>query len=118
MIRLGIKQILISTILILGLGFAMWYYMKNHIFKVQEAESSTLVLEKIKTVTKLITVEGQFSELYNYKESYEYDFFNLFSKKIILRVTAKVSVGYDFEKVNLTVDSLTKTITLNEMPLP
>ena len=47
MIRLGIKQILISTILILGLGFAMWYYMKNHIFKVQEAESSTLVLEKI-----------------------------------------------------------------------
>ncbi|MBK8052237.1 MAG: DUF4230 domain-containing protein [Saprospiraceae bacterium] len=118
MIRPGIKQILISAFLILGLGFAMWYYMKNHIFKVQEAESSTLVLEKIKTVTKLITVEGQFSELYNYKESYEYDFFNLFSKKIILRVTAKVSVGYDFEKVNLTVDSLTKTITLNEMPLP
>lgn len=118
MIRSGIKQIIFSAILISVLGIGMWYYMKNHLFKVQEAESSTLVLEKIKTVTKLITVEGQFSELYNYKESYEYDFFNLFSKKIILRVTAKVSVGYDFEKVNITVDSLTKTVTLNEMPHP
>ena len=118
MIRFGIKQILLSAMIALGIGLAMWYYMKNHMFKVQQAESSTLVLEKIKTVTKLISVEGQFSELYNYKESYEYDFFNLFSKKIILRVTAKVSVGYDFEKVNITVDSLTKTVTLNEMPHP
>lgn len=118
MIRFGIKQILLSAMIALGIGLAMWYYMKNHMFKAQQAESSTLVLEKIKTVTKLITVEGQFSELYNYKESYEYDFFNLFSKKIILRVTAKVSVGYDFEKVNITVDSLTKTVTLNEIPHP
>ena len=69
-------------------------------------------------MTKLISVEGQFSELYSYKESYEYDFFNLFSKKIILRVNAKVSVGYDFENVNLSIDSLTKTVTLNELPSP
>lgn len=69
-------------------------------------------------MTKLISVEGQFSELYSFKESYEYDFFNLFSKKIILRVNAKVSVGYDFEKVNLSIDSLSKTVTLNELPSP
>lgn len=112
------KQLIFLSILFLGLTAGVWYYMKNHLFEAQKAESTTLVLEKIKTVTKLISVEGQFSELYNYKESYEYDFFNLFSKKIILRVNAKVSVGYDFEKVNITTDSITKTVTLNELPHP
>jgi hypothetical protein len=90
--------------------------MKNHYFEAIKAENTTIVLEKIKTVTKLISVEGQFSELYNYKESYDYDFFNLFSKKIILRVNAKVSVGYDFEKINISVDSLSKIVTFNELP--
>jgi len=47
-----------------------WFYMKSHLFEVRKAENTTIVLEKIKTVTKLISVEGQFSELYNYKESY------------------------------------------------
>ena len=93
-------------------------YVKSQMFEARKAENTTIVLEKIKKVTKLISVEGQFSELYNYKESYDYDFFNLFSKKILLRVNAKVSVGYDFEKVNISIDSLNKTVTLNELPQP
>lgn len=116
MIRAFIKQYLISGIILIALGMGMWYYMKSQFFEVKNAENTTLVLEKIKTVTKLISVEGQFSELYNHKEYYEYDFFNLFTKKILLRVTAKVSVGYDFEKVNLSIDSLNRTVTLNELP--
>jgi Protein of unknown function (DUF4230) len=118
MLRFTIKQllfILMIGVIIMG-GF--WVYMKSRLFDVRKAENKTIVLEKIKTVTKLISVEGQFSELYNYKESYEYDFFNLFSKKILLRVNAKVSVGYDFEKVNISIDSLNRTVTLNELPKP
>lgn len=118
MIKLTIRQIIVSGVLLIGLGIGVWYYLKNHVFKPIQAENTTLILEKIKTVTKLITVEGQFSELYSYKESYDYDFFNLFSKKMLLRVTAKVSVGYDFEKINITIDSITKTVTLNEIPRP
>lgn len=105
MIRTFVKQYLILGIIFIALGIGMWYFMKTQLFEAQKAENTTLILEKIKTVTKLITVEGQFSELYNHKEYYEYDFFNLFTKKILLRVTAKVSVGYDFEKVNLSIDS-------------
>ena len=33
-----------------------------------------------------------------------------------MRVNAKVSVGYDFEKINISVDSLSKTVTFNELP--
>lgn len=118
MIRTIFKQILLPLLIISVIGLGIWMIFKNSFFESRKAENTTLVLEKIKTVTKLISVEGQFSELYNYKESYEYDFFNLFTKKILLRVTAKVSVGYDFEKVNITIDSLKKTVTLNEMPAP
>jgi Protein of unknown function (DUF4230) len=107
--------ILITGIL---LCIIAWMYTKSQMFEARKVENTTIVLEKIKKVTKLISVEGQFSELYNYKESYDYDFFNLFSKKILLRVNAKVSVGYDFEKVNISIDSLNKTLTLNEMPQP
>lgn len=110
------KQYALLGIFLLALGMGLLYFMKTGFLNANKTESTTIMLEKIKTVTKLISVEGQFSELYNYKESYDYDFFNLFSKKIILRVTAKVSVGYDFEKVNISIDSLTKTVTLNELP--
>ncbi|HRG42282.1 MAG TPA: DUF4230 domain-containing protein [Saprospiraceae bacterium] len=116
MIRSLIKQYVVFGLLLIAISAGMWFYMKNHYFEAIKAENTTIVLEKIKTVTKLISVEGQFSELYNYKESYDYDFFNLFSKKIILRVNAKVSVGYDFEKINISVDSLSKTVTFNELP--
>ena len=116
MIRSLIKQYVVFGLLLIAICAGMWFYMKNHYFEAIKAENTTIVLEKIKTVTKLISVEGQFSELYNYKESYDYDFFNLFSKKIILRVNAKVSVGYDFEKINISVDSLSKTVTFNELP--
>lgn len=110
-----LKNLLYFVFFVLG-GFLVWYFMSASIFEQKKAESSTIVLEKMKKVTKLISVEGYFSEIYDYKESYKYDFFNLFSKKILLRVTAKVSVGYDFDKVNISIDSLTKTITLNELP--
>lgn len=109
------KYLLYFISFVLG-GFLVWYFMGASIFEQKKAESSTIVLEKMKKVTKLISVEGYFSEIYDYKESYKYDFFNLFSKKVLLRVTAKVSVGYDFDKVNISIDSLTKTITLNELP--
>lgn len=109
------KSLLYFITFILG-GLLVWYFMGASIFQPKNAESSTIVLEKMKKVTKLISVEGYFSEIYDYKESYKYDYFNLFGKKILLRVTAKVSVGYDFDKVNISIDSLTKTITLNELP--
>ena len=118
MLRFTVKQLLFILIIGVIIMAGFWVYMKSRLFEVRKAENTTIVLEKIKTVTKLISVEGQFSELYNYKESYEYDFFNLFSKKILLRVNAQVSVGYDFEKVNISIDSLNRTVTLNELPQP
>lgn len=116
MLRFTIRQIVFVSIIVIALMAGFWVFAKTQLFPARQAENTSIMLEKIKTVTKLISVEGQFSELYDYKETYDYDFFDLFSKKILLRVTAKVSVGYDFEKVNISIDSLSKTVTLNELP--
>lgn len=109
------KNIIILISFVLG-GSMVWYFTNTSLFESKKSESSTVVMERMKTVTKLISVEGQFSEIYNYNESYKYDIFNFFGKKMLLRVSAKISVGYDFDKVNISIDSLTKTVTLNELP--
>ncbi|MCZ2100259.1 MAG: DUF4230 domain-containing protein [Chitinophagales bacterium] len=109
------KYIVVILAFLLG-GMAVWYFTRSSLLESKKSESTTVIQEKLKTVTKLISVEGHFSEIYDYKESYKYDYFNLFSKKILLRVTAKVSVGYDFNNINITIDSLKKTVFLNELP--
>ncbi len=85
--------------------------------KVEVEEQSKVLLEKIKTVTKLVTVEGYFSEIYDYQEYWGYDL-GPFRKKALIRVKAKVSVGYDLTKMNFEANSATKTITISNMPDP
>lgn len=114
--RTGIKYIIIIVCVAGALLLAWWSGFKTSAFESKKSESAVVMLEKVRKVTKLITVEGNFTELYNYNDSYMYDFFNLFSKKALLRVTAKVSVGYDFEKLNISFDSISRTVTLNELP--
>ncbi|MEZ4910585.1 MAG: DUF4230 domain-containing protein [Saprospiraceae bacterium] len=107
--------LILISVFVLGIGF---WYVSEKLTSKRQAENSTIVLEKIKKVTKLITVEGYFSEIFDHKEYYKYDFLDLFTKKILLRVNAKVSVGYDFEKANITVDSVSKILYINEVPKP
>lgn len=82
----------------------------------QKSGNSTVVLEQIHKVTKLVTVEGQFSEIYDHKEYYKYDIFDLFTKKMLLRINAKVSAGFNLEGSNMTIDSISKTVFFNELP--
>ncbi|MBK9490331.1 MAG: DUF4230 domain-containing protein, partial [Haliscomenobacter sp.] len=81
---------------------------------VTQAEASVL-LEKMKRVAKLVTVEGYFSELYNHKDYWRYDWW-IFRKKALLRVKAKVSVGFDLEGLDIKADTATKTITIKNIP--
>lgn len=66
---------------------------------------------------KLITVEGYFSEVYDYKDYYYADW-KPFTKKALVRVQAKVSVGYDMEAVTFRADESGKTIVIENMPEP
>lgn len=83
--------------------------------KPKTREDSTVLLEKIRSVCKLVTAEGEFSEIYSYKESYPFDY-SIFSKKALIRVKAKVSVGYDLGKLKIEPDLKTYTLVISGMP--
>lgn len=100
--------------------FALGIFVTRSFYKigaVKSQENSEVVLERIKKVAKLITVEGYFTEVYDYKDYWGYDF-GIFRKKALVRVKAKVSVGYDLEKLKLDANSATKTITVSNLPEP
>lgn len=76
-----------------------------------KTESATILLDRIEKVTKLITVEGYFSEVYKYKDFYKYDI-GLLRKEALLRIKAKVSVGYDLSGLDITLDESNKTVIM------
>lgn len=80
---------------------------------------STILMEKIKSVCKLVTVEGDFAEIYHY-ESVKEKFFNLLTgtKKALILIDAKAYVGFDLSKVKLESDTKNKKIILSHFPQP
>lgn len=87
-----------------------------------EQVSATVLLERVRPVLKLITVEGDFNEVYSY-HSAEAMFswlkdFSPFQKKAMLRLQAKVSVGYDLEGLHLEADEATHTVHVNGLTRP
>jgi hypothetical protein len=80
---------------------------------------STVLLEKIRAVCKLISVEGDFAEIYRY-ENTKGHFGNLFSskKKALIVVNAKAHIGYDFKKLDVSADIARRTVYLRNFPQP
>jgi len=57
------------------------------------------------------------SDIYDHRNYYGLDL-PVFQKKALLKVQAKVSVGYDLEKMNIHLDENTKTLYLSPLPPP
>ncbi|MBI5914860.1 MAG: DUF4230 domain-containing protein [Bacteroidetes bacterium] len=96
----------------LGIFITRWFYTRA---ETVEQENGVVLLERIRQVAKLVTVEGYFSEIYDYQDYYGYDL-SFFRKKALIRVKAKVSVGYDLEKMKITAVPETKTIRISGIP--
>jgi hypothetical protein len=106
--------LLVIAAFLLG-GWLSYRYLSSQGTK--PVEDSTVLLEKIQAVAKLSTVEGTFSEIYNYSE-YQGYFTFFWDKKVLVRVRATVSAGYDLEKLNIVADPATKTIRMSGLPKP
>ena len=94
-------------------------YLRFYNSKKLRQSQSVLLLDKIKRVCKLITVEGDFAEIYHYEDVKE-RFLKLISskKKALVVINAKAHVGFDFSKVELSANTTTKTIKLHHFPQP
>jgi hypothetical protein len=111
----GLRAWIWILIAIASLVLAFWFGTKIHLPRPRTDESSVVLLEKIRTVCKLVTAEGQFAEIYEYKESYPFDI-PLFTKKALVRVRATVSVGYDLAKMKISVDEKSHSLVISDLP--
>lgn len=107
----------------LVLGAIMMYWIFSFFRKKKSKElthhQSTVLLEKIKSVCKLISVEGDFAEIYKYENTKE-RFMSLVSskKKALIVINAKAQIGYDLQKVLMHSDTDKKKIILTNFPQP
>ena len=115
----GLLEVLLG--LILGAIAMYWifsYFRKRRNKETTEVQS-TVLLERIKNVCKLISVEGDFAEIYKYENTRE-RFLSLVSskKKALIVINAKVHIGYDLQKIRLEANNAKKKIVLRSFPQP
>lgn len=116
-INLGNMDLIFGFILGGLLSYLGIDFFKKKSGKEITEKQSVVLLEKIKNVCKLISVEGEFSEIYHY-ENVKERFMSLISskKKAILLVNAKAQIGYDLSKIKMEANLGSKTIFLQNFP--
>ena len=114
---------IIEVFLGLILGAITMYWLFTLFGKKKSKEltehQSTVLLEKIKSVCKLISVEGDFAEIYKYEKTKE-RFMSLVSskKKALIVINAKAQIGYDLQRIFMHADNEKKKIILTNFPEP
>ncbi|KPM31144.1 Hypothetical protein I595_2408 [Croceitalea dokdonensis DOKDO 023] len=111
------KKILIGAIITLAAVLIYQSWMESNKETALLKESSMLIEQQIKNVSKLVVTEGHFAEVYNYQDSKE-----LFGplvtadKKALVVVNAKVSISYDLKQLGYELDNAAKTLTIKTLP--
>ena len=107
--------------LILGMISMFWLFSLLRKRKNREVteKQSVILLEKIRSVCKLITIEGDFAEIYQY-ENVKERFMRLISskKKALILINAKAYIGYDLSKLEMHSNTDKKKIILKNFPEP
>lgn len=100
-----------------GIAATSFFYRKKNDRQVKE--QSVLLLDKIKQVCKLITVEGEFSEIFTHSDEKNL-FFKLLQtkKKALIIVKAKVLIGFDLTRISIGINSNKKEVKLSHFPAP
>lgn len=117
-----VPVIVLLTVFIAGAWFSyQWFNNKS---KEATNVSATVLLERVREVCQLVTVEGEFSEIYRETNLRDVTLYLpipthwTFSKKALLQVKGKVLVGYDMKQVSIKIDSSAQLITLTNLPEP
>jgi len=112
-----------EALLGLFLGAIVTYWIMRYV-KLQKNKDltnaqSTILMEKIRKVWKLITVEGEFAEIYHYENTKE-RFMSMVSskKRAILLINAKAYVGFDLSRIRMEAITEKKVIKLTDFPQP
>lgn len=103
-------------------GIAAWqifnwmYGKKLRDNKEELRQESTLLLERIEKVFKVVMAEGYFTEIYDHSSKKEFMGFFKVNKKALVVSRAKVSVGFDFGKMKVKRDETTRKLVVEQFP--
>jgi len=114
------------TILLLALFFIGGFWVSRTMFSGKKAgpeEEAQILVEKIQQVSKLVTIEGNFVEYYDYENrpsfyNSHYWITDQFKKTVQLRVRAKVLVGYDLHGIQVDAYPAEKRMVISNLPEP
>lgn len=100
-----------------GIAATVFYYQNRS--RKQIKDQSVVILDKIKQMCTLITVEGEFSEIFTHRDGRKV-FFNLLQmeKKALIIIKAKVLIGFDLTQINIETDPVLKEVKLSKFPEP
>ncbi|MEO0731399.1 MAG: DUF4230 domain-containing protein [Bacteroidota bacterium] len=114
---------LLVSLLAFLLGVAVFWGFSQPSKQVTE-EKAMVLLEQVRNVAKLVTVEGDVSEVFNSRQSKEVTFYLplptrfSFAKEALVQVQGTVLVGYDLEQLSITIDTDARTLTIGNLPEP
>ncbi|MEL6718733.1 MAG: DUF4230 domain-containing protein [Bacteroidota bacterium] len=115
--------ILILILLAFGLGvFLTWQFTKPT--ERETIEETTVLLQQVRKVFKLVTVEGDLIETYKGGDIKNLTFYLPFpmtypaQKQAIIQVNGKVLVGFDMKQMEVNANPERKEIILSNLPEP
>ncbi|CAH0996171.1 hypothetical protein EMA8858_02301 [Emticicia aquatica] len=103
-------------------GIAAWqifnwmYGKKLRDNKDQLRQESTLLLERIEKVFKVVVAEGYFTEIYDHSSKKELMGLFKINKKALVISRAKVSVGFDFGKMKVRREESSRKLIIEAFP--
>src|SRR5699024_8988226 len=102
---LSMKKILAGIVIAVVVMLSYNYFQDKKESSTVLKESSSLIQEQLKNVSKLIVTEGHYSKVYTYKNSKAL-FANLYNveKKALVVVNADVTIAYDLSKLEYVID--------------
>ena len=79
-------------------------------------QESTVLLERIEKVFKVVMAEGYFTEIYDHNSEKAFLGFWKMNKKALVVTKAKVSIGFDFGKVKTRRDETNRKLIIEHFP--
>jgi len=100
---------------IAGAFACAWWMKTSSIEEKMPAAQQHILLERIKLVSKLITVQGDVVVNRSY---YDERLWGFLAKELFITAKARISVGYDLKKATVDPDSSRKIIRIKNLPQP
>ncbi|MGB5316206.1 MAG: DUF4230 domain-containing protein [Robiginitalea sp.] len=113
------KRILAGFVICLALVLIYRSWEWSGKTKAEIKSESALIASQIEQVSKLVVTEGHFAEVFSYADSRElFGPFFTADKRALVVVNARATVSYDLSELTYRLDSVTRTLYIEEIPEP